>query len=103
MKTMTVKEWRARGEALYGKNEREWKFRCVKCGNVQSAVLVDERNPEQIGQIKSNWIYFACEGRKTAGVGCDWSLGGLFTIHKLEVIDERGRRHPAFEFADDPR
>jgi len=102
MRTMELKQWLARGTELYGDNMRAWRFRCVACGNVQSAELVDARNPELVGVNKSSWIYFACEGRHTAGVGCDWSLGGLFTIHRLEVIPPDGKPAPAFEFADDP-
>jgi hypothetical protein len=99
---MTIEQWNARGEELYGADRRKWKFRCVACGNVQSAELADERNPELVGVEKGNWIYFSCEGRRTPGVGCDWSLGGLFQLHCLAVIDEDGKSHPTFEFADDP-
>jgi len=31
--------------------------------------------------------------------GCDWTLGGLFRIHTLEVIDAEGKPHPMFEVA----
>src|SRR5689334_6919969 len=94
--TMTHDEWVTRGRELFGEDKRTWRFRCVRCGNVQSHELVKERNP-QIGDT-SSWIYYACEGRHTPNVGCDWSLGGLFRIHKLEVI-VGDLRTPCFEFA----
>lgn len=101
---MDREQWLARGRELYGDDPRTWKFRCVRCGNVQSHESVKARNPE-IGDT-SSWIFFACEGRRTQGVGCDWSLGGLFRLHRLEVRDTRPEAKeewvPCFEFADDP-
>jgi len=101
---MTRDEWIALGRKLYGEDMRKWKFRCVQCGNVQSHESVTERNPEI--RNTSNWIFFSCEGRKTEGVGCDWTLGGLFKIHRLEVFDDQKSENPhpvpCFEFADDP-
>lgn len=100
LRVMSRADWLELGTRLYGPDPREWKFRCVRCGNVQSHASVKARNP-QIGDT-SNWIFFSCEGRHTSGVGCDWTLGGLFTIHKLEVLDDRdGKPIPCFEFADE--
>ena len=99
MRTLTHNEWLARGRKLYGDDSRKWQFRCVICGNVQSHESVTARNPKI--RDTSNWIYFACEGRHTEGIGCDWTLGGLLKAHKLEVNDD-GERVPCFEFADDP-
>jgi hypothetical protein len=84
------------------------KFRCVMCGNVQSGASVCARNPEIKLEDTVNWIFFACEGRHTDGVGCDWTLGGLFQLHRLEVVWPPDDEHPedsvhrVFEFADDP-
>lgn len=63
-------------------------------------------------------IGFACEGRLTdAGPypaasdksrkaqarrnkrGCDWTLGGLFKLHELEVETPDGEVHPRFQVA----
>jgi len=103
MRTLTYDEWLKLGKRLYGKDIRRWKFRCPACGNVQSDHSVKRRNPS-LGDT-SSWIFFACEGRHTDGVGCNWTLGGLLQIHRLEVVDERGikpHRVRVFEFADDP-
>jgi hypothetical protein len=32
-------------------------------------------------------------------VGCDWTLGGLFSFAKLVVVTEDGKPHPRFEIA----
>jgi hypothetical protein len=58
-----------------------------------------ERNPALQADNVSAWVFMSCEGRYTKGVGCDWTLGGLFRIHTLEVVRE-GDVVPCFEFAD---
>lgn len=68
-------------------------------------------------EVARKLIGFSCEGRLTnvgpfvpkrrssklpkdpCRRGCDWTLGGLFTIHKLEVVTPDGRHHPSFELA----
>ena len=82
-------------------------FVCPICGTVQSMASLVEAGatPEKAESI----IGFSCEGRLTkAGPfkkanagrvrGCDWSLGGLFRLHRLEVNDGT-RMHPMFELA----
>jgi len=46
------------------------------------------------------WIFHNCEGRTNKGHGCDWMLGGLFSIHRVTVVQEDGARIAVFEFAD---
>lgn len=77
-------------------------FRCVRCGHIQSAAsLVRYLPPEDAG----NAAYYSCEGRYSKDVGCDWTLGGLLQIHKLEVLTEDSiivgmlRAVPVFELA----
>lgn len=77
-----------------GVPQEHYAFRCVRCGHIQSAVsLARYLPPEDAG----NAAYFACEGRFNRGTGCDWTLGGLFRIHKLEVLSENGHLVPVFE------
>jgi hypothetical protein len=85
------------GDELFGTDMRLWRFRCPACKHEQSVAEVLARNPS-LGD-PSDWIYFNCEGRYTAGVGCDWTLGGLFQIHTLEVYNQKGERSRTFEFA----
>lgn len=96
---ITREEWIAEAKRRFGKDPKKWRFRCVVCGHEQSAEEVIERNPELEGSI-STWIYFSCEGRFTAGGGCDWTLGGLLQLHTLEVEADDGEIVPVFEFAD---
>lgn len=86
-------------------------FTCVTCGTVQSmrSLVAAGATPERA----ENTIGFSCEGRLRGAKGatrertpadpnvrgCDWSLGGLFTLHTLEVEMPDGKRHRTFELA----
>lgn len=100
---ITVEEWLRKGEELFGANRDDWQFKCTSCGHIQSATAARHRAPGVDAGKEPHWLrnYLArnCEGRLTGGVGCDWSLGGLFQIHKLEVIDD-GEAFPIFEFTE---
>lgn len=83
---------------------------CPMCGTVQSLASLMAAGADA-GRAE-RMIGFGCEGRLTgagrwpnkpsakrrAVRGCDWSLGGLFRIHRLEVIDD-GEVFPRFEVA----
>lgn len=97
VKRLNRADWLALGVKPYGADPQKWRFKCVYYGNVQSAESVKARNPN-IKQC-SGWIYFACEGRHTPGAGCDWTLGGLFQIHRQEVVNDLGDIIPTFQFA----
>lgn len=101
---ISIDDWFKKGEELFGSNRDDWKFKCARCGHVQSATTARERAPGIDDGADPGWLrnHLArnCEGRLTSGVGCDWSLGGLFQIHKLEVIDDDGSPVPVFEFAE---
>jgi hypothetical protein len=86
-----------------GVPRQHWALTCPICSTVQSFALLEregvpENNLE--GQLG-----FSCVGRwngagqfKPAGpkkVGCNWTLGGLFQLHKMEV-ELDGQRHPTF-------
>lgn len=70
-------------------------FKCVQCGGIQTYNDFLEAGIETPGNI----FYFSCIGRWVTSRGCNWTLGGLFRIHKLEVIKD-GNIIPVFEFAD---
>lgn len=64
--------------------------RCVQCGTVQSRQdFVDAGIHPTIKDAQKHWGY-SCIGRWVAGKGCDWTLGGLFQIHTLEIDFEDG-------------
>lgn len=91
---------------------------CVMCGTVQSVALLQRystRSPDDLLQM----LGFSCVGRLVslapsgwtaaaaptprlpdlAAPGCDWTLGGLFHLHKLEVEVKPGKFRPTFELA----
>ncbi len=103
-----LEEFQARVAAL-GLPSNHVAFRCPICGTVQSmASLVRAGVPEDTVE---SVIGFSCEGRWTgagpavpdgdtspkavarrAVRGCDWTLGGLFRLHPLEVLTPTGVR-----------
>lgn len=88
---------------------RHYAFICPICHTVQSmASLVKAgAKPDSV----ESYIGFSCEGR-FSGIGsyhtkgrskdtrgCDWTLGGLFRLHTLEIEYENGEIGPRFEIA----
>jgi hypothetical protein len=108
MLTMTRPEWLQKGKDLFGEDFRDWKFVCPICGTIQDAKDFFKAGVDR-GKV-SSVLGFSCIGRFTGAgpykekgpqqKGCDWTLGGLFQLHRLEVIDEKGTIHPVFEFAE---
>jgi len=109
MRCITVDEFHAELKAQGVSSQDHFAFRCPMCGAIQSAAdLVAAGAGDSFEKVKSD-LGFACVGRWTgagghkkgapAGSGCDWSLGGLFKIHKLEIVASDQGRHPFFELA----
>lgn len=81
---------------------------CVICGTVQSMHTLIEAGAGKTEDDVEKYLGFSCVGRfmgrgghkkgDPPGKGCDWTLGGLFRLHKLEVESE-GKWHPRFEVA----
>jgi len=95
-RTITFAEWQAEGTEKFGDDMHKWRFKCPVCEETQSfREFVDARvdNPDAK-------FYFSCIGRWVKDRGCDWTLGGLFRIHKTEVIDPEGTTIAVMEFAD---
>lgn len=90
-------DWLAKGRELFGDNVEIWRFMCAACGNVQSIESCLKHNPDLKPEKIREWIHFSCEGRRTPGHGCDWSLGGFLQIHKREVIHGKSSS-PCFLF-----
>jgi hypothetical protein len=82
-------------------------FRCPMCGTIQSAADLIAAGAGADFDAVQKYLAYSCVGRFTGkklhadsrrdAVGCDWTLGGLFRTHVLEVIDEDGGIHPRFE------
>lgn len=81
---------------------------CPMCRTVQSARDLIRAGAGADFDAVSGSLGYSCVGRWTNagsprkradGQPCDWSLGGLFRMHELEVVTEDGKRHPHFEIA----
>lgn len=106
MNTMTVKEFHLALNAQGVKSRKHLALKCPICSTVQTMEDL-ERAGVAVDKIE-NYFGFSCVGRFTGagswlgkkdkpGRGCDWTLGGLFQLHKLEVTTEDGKVHPTFE------
>lgn len=116
MRTLKQDEFLAEAKARFGPKVHDWKFVCPMCGTVQSvqqlldAVLAIGGKKDEV----HGYIGYSCIGRFTrqgdAGIaaknrgerwdkGCNWTLGGLFQTHELEVIMPDGNKRPTFELA----
>lgn len=104
MNIMTVAEFHAAIKAQGVSNQSHAAFVCPLCATVQSmADFIAAGVPPEWAERQ---IAFSCIGRHTGagsprkkpdGKPCNWTLGGLFRLHKLEVVTEDGERHPRFE------
>jgi hypothetical protein len=81
-------------------------FKCPRCGVVQSARSLIIAGAGKDFKEVEKYVGFTCVGRFTGaepprpkpdGKPCNWTLGGLFQFHKLEVITPNGKHHPRFE------
>lgn len=76
--------------------------KCPICKTVQSMHSLLRAGVE--AERVENVFGFSCIGRfkgidNTPGVGCDWTLGGLFQLHELEIITPDNKVHRFFEIA----
>jgi hypothetical protein len=84
-------------------------FRCPACGTIQSAFDFIKAGAGKTFNEGEAFLGYACIGRVTHAMppprqkgmqaGCDWTLGGFFKIHELEVITPGGVSHPRFALA----
>lgn len=83
--------------------------KCPICGTIQSMADLIAAGAGASEEEVEKYMGFSCVGRfkgadghqrgMPPGNGCDWTLGGLFSLHKLEVVTPDGKRHPTFEMA----
>jgi hypothetical protein len=86
--------WISALKEKYGEDSKKWKFKCPSCGNEQSIEDFLSHNIEE----PENKVYYNCIGRYVSGIGCDWTLGGLFKINKVSVLKD-AVVFPVFEIA----
>lgn len=109
MKTMTVAEFHAACKAQGVKSHEDTAMVCPMCGTVQSARDLIAAGAGADFDAVEKYLGFSCVGRFTGAVSprkdrpdgqpCNWTLGGLFRTHKLEVVTPDGKHHPSFELA----
>jgi hypothetical protein len=108
MKTMTLAEFHATLKAQGVKTHLDFAFRCPMCGTIQSARDLIDAGAGPDMEAVEKYLAYSCVGRFTGassprkapdGQPCNWTLGGLFRTHKLEVVTEDGERHSRFELA----
>ena len=108
VETITIQEAHRRMAAQGVGHQRHYAFRCPICDTVQSMASLVKAGADK-DQVHK-FIAFSCEGRfsdagpfSTKGKrrkdvrGCDWTLGGLFKLHKLEISYDDGTTMPSFE------
>ena len=83
-------------------------FVCPMCATVQSAISLILADAGADFAAVEKHLGWSCVGRflgaepprrRPDGKPCDWSLGGLFKLHRLEVILADGTRAMRFELA----
>jgi hypothetical protein len=106
MKTMTIDEFHVALKAQGVKRREDIALVCPMCGTVQTAQDLIDAGAGTDFDLVEKYLGFSCVGRFTGkgsprkqpdGEACNWTLGGLFALHKLEVETEDGKRHPRFE------
>lgn len=105
MKEQSLEDFRTELKAQ-GVDKLHLAFVCPMCATVQSATDLIAAGAGTDFDSVERVLGFSCVGRYTGagsprkepdGKPCNWTLGGFFTMHKLEVIDEEGKRHAYFE------
>lgn len=99
---VSVKDWLAEGESLFGPDKMQWRWECPSCGNVCSTQDYKDAGASEghvgfscIGRFKGGHDAF----RKKDGGPCNYAGGGLITINPVLVFTEDGQEVRYFEFA----
>lgn len=105
IKSMTLDEFQQACKSQ-GVPHQDMAVVCPMCGTVQSARDLIAAGAGPALEVVQNILGFNCVGRYTGaptprhqpdGKPCNWSLGGFFKTHKLEVVTPDGKRWPVFE------
>jgi len=107
MQAMTLDEYKAAVKAQ-GVPPEHIAMKCPMCGTIQSGADLIAAGAGADFDAVEQYLAFSCVGRFTGagrprkvpdGQPCNWTLGGLFTRHTLEVVTPDGKKHPRFELA----
>lgn len=106
MKTMTIEDFHVALKAQGVPRREDLALVCPMCKTVQSAADFMTAGAGANFEAVEKWLGYSCVGRHTGageprrtpdGKPCNWSLGGLFQCHQLEVVTPDGKHHPQFE------
>lgn len=109
MRTITVEQFHAELRAQGVSGSERLAFKCPVCATVQSAADLIAAGAGADFDAVEKYLGYSCVGRFTnagpfrkskgdvPGRGCDWTLGGLFRLHTLEVTTPDGKAHARFE------
>lgn len=105
MRTITLEEFQMELKAQGVSGIEHCAFVCPICSGHDLIIAGAGKTFNEI----ERFLAFSCVGRFTnagshhpgtpPGGGCDWTLGGLFKVHELEVVTPDGEKHPRFELA----
>ncbi len=97
MRRITLEQFREEIKAQGCDRIEDVKFICPRCKTEQCAQdLIDSGAGTNMDEVEG-YLGFSSVGRFNKDKGCDWTLGGLFRIHELEVETPDGVFHPRFE------
>lgn len=108
MRAIPLAQFRAELVAQGVGSHEDAAFVCPMCGTVQSSRDLIAAGAGKDFDSVERYLGFSCVGRFTGAKAprnkqddkpCNWTLGGLFRLHQLEVVTEDGERHPRFELA----
>lgn len=107
MQTMTLDDFQAACMERFP-SSLQTAVKCPMCGTIQTAQdFIDAGQGHSFDDVQGK-LGYSCIGRYTGagsprknpdGKPCNWTLGGLFRFHKLEVVTPDGKSHPHFELA----
>lgn len=104
---MTLEEFHAACMAQAASSD-QIVFKCPMCKTMQTGVDLMAAGAGKDFDSVEKYLGFSCIGRFTGagsprkspdGKACDWTLGGLFSLHAFEVMTPDGKAHPRFELA----
>lgn len=109
MTTYTLAEFHAALKAQGVPASVHLTFICPMCGTLQSMQdLIDAGAGDSEDDVEK-YIGFSCVGRfthalpppvkKGTQIGCNWTLGGLFSLHTTTIIMPDGTEHARFDLA----
>jgi hypothetical protein len=108
VRRITLEEFHAEVRAQGAKAREEIRVVCPLCKTAQSAADLIAAGAGKTFDDVEKYLAFSCVGRwtnagparkKPDGKPCNYTLGGLFKLHTLEVVTPDGEVHPRFEVA----